>query len=538
MTDATNTNVQVLQQKPQQEQPKCTSKRRLSQLHISGSVVVAFIAVACLLYVGGNVFREVYDNDVWFFLATGRYILENGIPYTNPFSIQPDMGFIAQQWLHCVISYVIYSKSGFVGMGVWVCVLTLLFAASVLMLGWKLRGTKQGSDIVMVCVFVTLLGAGFYFTVRPHLYSMLAYTWIIWFCESYRRSGKKKYLAALPLIAIVHVNLHASLAPFDIFIIACYVIPNIVKPLQKKGYLCRIAVVQNTYARLPVLIALVVSALALLLNPYGIKGALYVVLSLGSASYKNHISEMNPFVPAAEPATMLIAAIMFITVAVMALVGKRQINVPLSILALVGILGTIGYVRNLWLCALFCCIYLMWATTRLHYATVPLRQKSQIHAAFCIVLAGIIGMSALMVHAAPALAKLPQDSSKTPIRTMDYLDSIQADKEKTRVFTFFNAGGYIEYRGYKVNIDPRPEIWNASINNRGFNYYYEYVQMAIGETAFEHYNNRYDFDVFIIESKAGTDSYFEESNKYVEIAGGNGYRSYAKKSWLNQYEQS
>lgn len=533
MTDVTKVNTHTLQQK----QHKRTLGQRLSGLHISDSIIVACIAAACLLYVGGVVFRDTYDNDVWFFLATGRYILEHGIPYINPFSIQPDMGFIAQQWLHCVISYFIYSKSGFVGMGIWTCILIVLFAVSLLALGWKLRGTKRGSNVVMIIVFVSLLGMTTYFNVRPHIYSMLAYTWVIWFCESYRRSGNKKYLCALPLIAVLHVNLHAALAPFDLFIIACYAFPNVLKPLQKRGHLCKIYFVQNTYARLPLLIVLALSAFALLINPYGIKGALYVILSFGSASYRSIIYEMQPFVPASRFDTVFVTVILFITIAAIARVGIRQINAPLCVLVLVCTVGTLAYVRNIWLGTLFCCIYLMWASTRLYYQRSSSRSKPQIRAAACILLIGVIGMAAFMVYAAPSLAKKPEDSASTPISTMDYLDSLDADKETTKVFTFFNAGGYIEYRGYKVNIDPRPEIWNAAINNKGFNYYYEYVQMSKGDMDFTNYNNRYDFDVFIIESKAGTDPYFEDNDTYVEITGGRGYRSYAKKSWLEQYVQ-
>ena len=67
----------------------------------------------------------------------------------------------------------------------------------------------------------------------------------------------------------------------------------------------------------------------------------------------------------------------------------------------------------------------------------------------------------------PALEELPENNGRTPVNTADYLDRIGADKRTTQVLTFFNAGGYLEYRGYKVNIDPRPELWSPAITASG-----------------------------------------------------------------------
>lgn len=500
----------------------------------SDAILMAVAICATLLFAGGSIFPNAYDNDVWFFLATGEWIAQHGIPYTNPFSIHEGLGFVAQQWLHCLISYLLYSAGGFVAMGIWTTMLFLALAASMYVLGCKLRRTRSGSEVVMILVAICIVAASAYATVRPHLYSMLAFVWMVWACESYRASGNGRYLIACPLIACVHVNLHAAIAPYDLFIIACYALPDVLAPFHARGKLQKVSFVNATYARLPLLAALVTSAVALLINPYGIKGALYLFLSFGAAGYRDRINEMRHFTPAADWQNALNTALMLVAVLVAGRMGAKRIDAPLSILCAAGIVGTLAYLRNQWICALFCFMYLAWGTRRAWFGA--LKESRAVKGAACaIVGAGVVGTIALMVAFAPALEEQPEDSPSTPVKTVDYLDSIGVDKETTRVFTFFNAGGFLEYHGFKVNIDPRPEIWNSGINGVGYDYYFEYVEMAAGDMAFNLYNARYDFDVFFIDSDAGTDPYFEDDPDYVEIQGGAGYRAYAKRSWIEQY---
>lgn len=509
-------------------------KMKMKELRGNDPLLTAIAVAAILLYTGGSVFADSYDNDVWFFLATGDHILEHGIPYTNPFSVHEGLGFVAQQWLHCVISSLLYHAGGFALMGVWTSVLFLALAASLFVLGCTLRRARSGSETVMVLVALCAIGASAYASVRPHLYSMIAFTWIVWACESYRKSGNVRFLVLIPLIACVHVNLHAAIAPYDLFIIACYALPDVSALAHRRGKLLGLRFVGASYPRTPLLVVLVVSALALLVNPYGIQGALYLFLSFGSADYRNHINEMKHFTPASDWQSILVTALMFAVAVVAARLGGKRVNAPLLILAAAAIIGALAYLRNQWISCLFCFAYLAWALRGARFCLFK-DGRAVKGFAVAVVLAAVVGMVALMVHAAPELEEKPVDSASTPVKGVEYLDRIGVDKETTRVFTFFNAGGFLEYHGFKVNVDPRPEIWNSAINGMGHDYYFEYVQMATGEIVFNTYNATYDFDVFFIDGKAGTDPYFTDNEDYVRIQSGDGYTVYAKRTWYGQY---
>ena len=48
------------------------------------------------------------NNDTWFLLNSGRYVLQHGIPTIEPFTLHQNFGFVMQQWLTAVIFWVVY----------------------------------------------------------------------------------------------------------------------------------------------------------------------------------------------------------------------------------------------------------------------------------------------------------------------------------------------------------------------------------------------------------------------------------------------
>ena len=54
----------------------------------------------------------VIDNDFWFTIAEGKYVLKKGFPHTVPFTIYNNLDFIYQSWGTGVIFYLIHKYFG------------------------------------------------------------------------------------------------------------------------------------------------------------------------------------------------------------------------------------------------------------------------------------------------------------------------------------------------------------------------------------------------------------------------------------------
>ena len=66
---------------------------------------------------------QVMDNDGWFILSNGRYILEHGIPYENPFTWVEGLDVVLQQWAYSVVVYSIYQWFKVPGIFLFCCLL-------------------------------------------------------------------------------------------------------------------------------------------------------------------------------------------------------------------------------------------------------------------------------------------------------------------------------------------------------------------------------------------------------------------------------
>lgn len=542
------------------------------------AIAAAFIAIYVAWNAGGFA-----DNDIWFILATGREIFENGIPYQNPFAMHDGMGIVVQQWVPCLIAYGIYSLGGFVALGLWVGVLSALVVLSLYRLGRLLKGDRFGGELILLAIAVAVPALLGYLSMRPHAYTMLAFCWLLFFLEKYRRTGKVGWLVGCVALVAVHMNFQMALAPFDLVIIACYCIPDLLAPLHKRGRVQRVQLADASYKRLPLLICLVASVAALLANPYGLDGALYLVSSYGSASYNSYITEMRALSPWSKGLGGM-AAVVMLVLAAMATGkrGLRSIDLPLTLLAFgVGFAG-FAHSRNGWLIAFFALPLVVSAMHgwSLDFAKLPLRTRRKrgkqgagvgeaaaagqapvpmaqpdgslplspedaerklrkrrnvvwgCTAAIC--LGAAIGTGVLLWQTVPEWRDYEKESNMTPSGLLDYLEKQGVDPQDVRLYNPFNIGGYLEWRGYKVFMDPRPELWAPGISGQDEDYYHEYTDMLLNEDwtdrDYANFLAKYDFQYLIVENGSKLARYLKDfRTDYVSLLGTGDYTLWGKK---------
>ena len=56
------------------------------------------------------------DNDIWYLLSEGRYIVQHGIYYIDPLSMHEGLQVVVQNWLSASMFWVIYSAFGEMGL--------------------------------------------------------------------------------------------------------------------------------------------------------------------------------------------------------------------------------------------------------------------------------------------------------------------------------------------------------------------------------------------------------------------------------------
>ena len=491
-----------------------------------------------LCVIGYNILQTnngSFDNDMWWLLATGREIVENGIPYTNPWAMFDGLDTVIQQWLSAVVLYGTYACSGFMGLKFLVFAQCVLLAVVLFGVCRIISGRRSGSaEMFGIAIAVGFYSYGAYLSVRPHVYSMIMYAVVVGVMEMYRRTNNARWLIALPVITCLHVNLHAAMAPFDLGIIALYAVPNIPAILRVRGHNVSVNFFAADYRRLPVLVALMVAALALLVNPYGVKGAVYVALSYGTANYGNYINEMGStgFWTTYGGATMAMIVLGAIAVGRN---GIRRLDVPLTCLFLVCIPASMMHTRNVWLVALFAVFIFTRAMSNVSLNNSALKKfvsNKAFHVSFIVVIALVATGYFASSKWTETVNTAGQDSANTPALAADYLDTYVAetgvDKQSLRICNSFNNGGYLEWRGYKVFMDARPELWEPNITGVEKHYFQEFVNTSKGVENSKSMVSEYNFDFCIAYANSDLETHLKSNSNYKKVLTCVGYTMWAR----------
>jgi hypothetical protein len=164
--------------------------------------IVLFAGIFVLNFFQGT------DVDMWWHLATGRYIVETGvIPQTDPFSYtaagQP---WVAHEWLAEIGMFLLYRSGGYLAM-------VVCFASLITLTYWLALRTLRTLGIGLpasVCItfwiaFMSMAG----WHVRPQAFSYLFFSFFLYLLIR-ARSHNDRRLWLLPLTMVVWVNLHGG----------------------------------------------------------------------------------------------------------------------------------------------------------------------------------------------------------------------------------------------------------------------------------------------------------------------------------------
>ncbi|MCX6268749.1 MAG: hypothetical protein NTW16_15590 [Bacteroidetes bacterium] len=278
--------------------------------------------------------RQLSDPDLGFHLKYGKWIVANlQIPLTDQSTYTvAQHPYIDLHWLFQVILYGVFTFTGYSGISVFICILSLLLSWLIL-----LRLRMSGIPVSVTCfsVFAAFLIMEPRIAARPEMVTFLFLTGTLFILDLYAEN-RKNLLFLLPLIMLLWCNMHA-LFILGIIVLAIFFTGMLIRDKKPDKVLLAWAIV---------------STLVCLINPYGMKGFTFPVELLTRFDphniYNQHIQEFLPFF--SQPFFVLRDYLF------MALLGtaltftvftyrKRQLH-EILLLALFGFLA-IGSIRNI-----------------------------------------------------------------------------------------------------------------------------------------------------------------------------------------------
>lgn len=480
-----------------------------------------------LIQVGGP-----YDTDGWFLLSSGKYIMQNGIPYENPWAIDAPDGeyaIVIQQWLHDCILYEAYSAFGYHGVDAVAVIVSGIFFIVLYATVRIVSGKASPASCYAACT-VAIIGCTFYMSVRPTMWTMMCVCLVVAVCKTAAQRNIKKLYALLPVIMLFHAQVHMSMMWLDVFAAACFLLPDNLADLKHLP--------SHLRKKLPLIAAIAAMAVASCINPYGIDGALYLFSSYGAAGYRNVISELGSALPLDAGVLVHVFLAIFIILPIAFMVQSRKL--PLLPCLLIWMAGTLSFmlnIRSIWIAAIGATLVIasfLKPETQTENATRLAGRRAN---AFLPAVGGICVALAMAFTAATA----PQDVSAYVDDDPDadgfsygicgweqgekdvgpIAERIASDPDKGRVYVSWEIlNSFLEWKDVQVMFDTRPEVWEPGITKAPENHpWREFVDSVLDDDGIDAYIHAHDWKWYIVTADL-KDAFCENYNLQVELDNG------------------
>ena len=423
------------------------------------------------------------DNDSYFVLAEGRYLVQNGIHFTDVLTMHDGLNIVVQNYGFAMVFYWIYSLFGAPGVYAMMLLLNIVVCYLIFKI-CKLISNKNINLSLLIMVIADCILSLVFVVTRAQMVSYVIFLALIYTLELYIKTGRVKPLLWIPLLSVLQINMHASLwwmIPIGIMV---YIIDAIKKP---KWHL-------EGYKMKQLLLIWLLAFLAGFINPYGLGAITYIFTSYGVPVITRLVNEMNPYAPFGG-SFEIILYIAIVLVLVLCIFAKKYHVKARYILMFFGFLA-LGLNSQKGMSQFILVMYLPLA---LLYKDVKVEKvidtKKGRNALMLWV--GILAISIFVTESVLVLPKIKDGPEDAIIEAVDVMEEEGANSD-SKIYVGYNNGGYVEYRGFKAYLDPRAEVFLKK-NNGKEDILIEWDEMTNGQVGLKIFLEKYDFDYLMVD---------------------------------------
>lgn len=443
-----------------------------------------------LLMVSGCFFGSfILSCDVYYFIPSGAYIEQYGLPHELMFSVHAGEHFhyIMQQWLFALWNWKVYQAFGLYGIlfcGYLTKIVLLLLLHRLLL---HASGGRRGlafAETFFAGFFVLMMNIG-----RPYMLTCGFLLIELLFLQQLRAHPERRRYGYLlfPLLSVLEINLHAAMWPMLLVFLLPYFFESTLGRLAffSSRFDSTRAIPWRTLAVYAALIFVVA-----LLNPYGLEMLGYGISNSGTPSLRYISTEMQPL---AVRAPFLVILIPLFTVYMIWKWLRWHFELPLLLLVLgTGFMAMIAE-RSLYL--FFPCVML--ALARLGCREFPFscspRQKRRM---LCV---GTAAMSLLLLANFILLPKnvIPAEWS-AGLQAMRE-DAAAQGRDIGNVYAVRDIGSYLTFAQIPVYHYSCDEAFTGKMNRRK-DILAEYHAVQEQQLPYKEFLRRYDFHYFFVKN--------------------------------------
>lgn len=471
--------------------------------------IINIILISLLiLFTIGNV-EPRFQNDTFFDIPIGKYILENGIDMMDHFTWHTNLTYTYSHWLFGIVEAVLYDAFGFVGIYVMVLLIASITSITIFIILNKMGNNK------ILSFFITILAVyigAHAFAARAQIITFLLFIIEFYCIEKLVETNKNRYSIIVIIISIIIANIHASVwiisfifyLPYIAEIIIWFVL-NKLKMIKQDS---KIIIQKRNIKKL--VITMVITFFTGMVTPLGNVPYMFMYNNITGLS-SEYIQELQSM-KLIENYSILFLISMYIGILAFT---KTKLKLTDGIYVLGFTLMSLEVVRSVFYLIFIGAIILTRLLTECFKQynvkiferiekEILNKKRNAMFFTFIIVSISLYGIFKQM-------PKEFVDVTQYPVEATQYILE-NVDINNMRIYNGFNYGSYLELKGIPAFMDSRSEVYCEEFNDTTV--LKDVMKLESGIVSYKDIFNKYDITHVLVPTTYIVNVYIEYDEEY------------------------
>lgn len=419
----------------------------------------------CIVMLTATVIHKTLENDTYFTIVTGNYILQHGVDEAEPFTWHDNLKFTKLRWGFDVLVATVYNLAGFNGLYALIILISIIIALSLFI---TLVKRKNNPIVAFLITIFTIMCMKDCLKCRGQIMSYLFFVFEIYSIQMLLETGKKKYSIYLVLISFGILTFHSSvwLAHFIFYI--PYILEWALTSIKVHDVIEETGKFELEKRNSKTIVLFFVTIGIVLLTgfctPLKLSPFTYMFKVIGGYSsqiilelQKQKIADTQELLTI----VVLVAGILSVT--------KTKIKLTDACLVVGLIIMSTLAVRNMFIAL----VVLAFPITSLITNYIKAYDKKEIfdkiddniNKNYFILLSILLASIVFSINNYKKVYKEEYvDTYGYPVEASEYILN-NIDMSKMKLYNHFNFGSYLEFKGIPTFIDSRSEVYCEEFNN-------------------------------------------------------------------------
>ena len=536
--------------------------------------VLLFSILIAIFTIG--IVPKQFQNDTFFNISIGKYILENGIDMQEHFSWISGLSYTYSHWIFDIIIYLLYKIGNFTG----IYIFTILFSILINITLFNLLNKKSNNSIIsFIITLITAYFTSSCYTARSQIISFLCFIIEIYCLEKFVDTNKKRYAFILAILSVIIANFHAATWPLFLILFMPYIIAAILNLCSRKTlYIIRKNWFENKLKKLPndsikfakyknycetynttilelekkeksnyfefsklykkkdykiksLLILFIIICFTGLLTPIKDVPYTYILKSMfGKSNFENtasmsYVSEMQPLTPIYRTDFCVFTIIFFAFFTFMPTKLRLDRAFLIAGLYLMSFISVRYTYLLVFLGSYILCDLITQCTNKFIPEDIKSLEKLATKSTSIVILLILF----IITTANNILDKNNIDyvnEELYPIAAVDYIKE-NLDYKNIRIYNHYNYGSYLMLNDIPVFIDSRLDVYCSEFNDT--NVFYDFIQVSEGYTNYEEIFKKYNFTHILLNKTNVVYKYLSTDSNYKLLHDDNNFALYERK---------